>query len=157
MVKQSAGLLPFRVTSSGALEVFVVHPGGPWWAAKDAGAWSVAKGEYVDGEDPREVADREFREEIGTPPPVGRTIDLGEVRQAGGKRVRVWAVEAPTFAVTTVVSNEVDVEWPPRSGRIQRVPEVDRAMWVSAATGREKLLAGQRPLLDRLEAALDRG
>lgn len=154
MPRLSAGLLPFRLVSGRGLEVFVVHPGGPYWANKDEGAWSIAKGEYEPGEDPHQVAQREFLEETGARPPRGRTFDLGEVRQPGGKRIRVWAVDAPSFTITAVVSNEFELEWPPRSGRIDRFPEVDRATWMSVELGRSKLLKGQVEFLDRLEAAL---
>ncbi|HVT76757.1 MAG TPA: NUDIX domain-containing protein [Acidimicrobiales bacterium] len=148
MAKQSAALLVYRRTGDG-IEVLIVHPGGPYWAKKDDGAWSLPKGEYVDGEDPLTVARREFAEELGQPPPAGDVIDLGEVRQAGGKRVRGFAIEGDV-EVTTVVSNEFELEWPPRSGRTQSFPEVDRAMWASMDVARVKLLGGQVPLLDSL-------
>jgi predicted NUDIX family NTP pyrophosphohydrolase len=154
MPKRSAGLLPFRRLSDGDVEVFIVHPGGPLWADKDEHAWSVAKGEYESGEDPRRVAHREFLEEIGVEAPSGRTHDLGEVRQASGKRVQVWAIEAPAFTVAVVESNEFELEWPPRSSAMQRFPEVDRAEWVSIAAARRKLVKGQVEFLARLMSAL---
>jgi predicted NUDIX family NTP pyrophosphohydrolase len=154
MPKRSAGLLPFRLLTTGDVEVFIVHPGGPLWAKRDDRAWSVAKGEYESGEDPRVVAHREFLEEIGVEAPSGRSLDLGEVRQASGKRVRVWAIEAPDFVATAIDSNEFELEWPPRSGRMQRFPEVDRAEWFSLDRARGKLVAGQVELLDRLMSAI---
>jgi len=131
----------------------LVHPGGPFWARRDAGAWSVPKGEYAPGEDPRACAEREFAEELGRRAPEGPRTDLGEVRQAGGKRVRAWAVHGD-FDATAVTSNLVDVEWPPQSGERRTFPEVDRAAWFPLAVARTRLLAGQLPLLDRLELAL---
>jgi predicted NUDIX family NTP pyrophosphohydrolase len=142
------------MSEDGIVEVFIVHPGGPYWAKKDDGAWSVAKGEYEPGDDPLEAARREFGEEIGTQPPTGPTLDLGEIRQPSGKRVSVWAVEALSFEVAQVVSNDVDVEWPPRSGRTERFPEVDRAGWFPVPEARRKLLKGQAGFLDRLTGAL---
>jgi predicted NUDIX family NTP pyrophosphohydrolase len=137
--------------------VFLVHPGGPFWANKDEGAWSVAKGECEPGERPREVADREFREEVGVEAPVGRTLDLGEVRQGSGKLVQVWAIEAAGFVVEEVKSNEFELEWPPRSSNMQRFPEVDRAEWMPLTTARRKLLKGQVEFLDRLVSGLGVG
>lgn len=162
MPKRSAGLVVYRrpgvdgvddVDGAGALEVLLVHPGGPFWARKDAGAWSIPKGEYEESEDPFAVAVREFHEELGTPPPAGGLLDLGEVRQAGGKHVRCWAVEGD-LDVTTTTSNEFEMEWPPRSGRLQWFPEVDRAAWFAPSLARVKLLKSQLPFLDRLHAAL---
>jgi predicted NUDIX family NTP pyrophosphohydrolase len=152
--KRSAGLMPFRLLPTGDLEVFVVHPGGPFWAGKDDRAWSVAKGEYEPGEDPRVTAHREFVEEVGVEAPSGRTFDLGEVKQPSGKRVQVWAIEAPDFEVATVHSNEFELEWPPRSKRIQMFPEVDRAEWVPVARARTKLVEGQVEFIDRLISTL---
>ena len=150
MPKRSAGLLPFRVAADGALDVFVVHPGGPFWATRDEGAWSVAKGEYGDDEEPLSAAEREFAEEVGVEGPPGPRIDLGEVGQSNGKRVRVWAVEAPSFEVDRVISNEFEMEWPPKSGRMRSFPEVDRAEWMSTETAGLRLIRAQRALLDRL-------
>jgi predicted NUDIX family NTP pyrophosphohydrolase len=154
MPKRSAGLLPFRGLSASDLEVFIVHPGGPFWAGKDYGVWSVAKGEYESGEDPLAAAYREFREEIGVDAPSGRTFDLGEVKQPSGKQVRVWAIEAPGFLVTEIESNEFELEWPPRSSTFQKFPEVDRAEWMPVATARAKLLKGQTEFLRRLLSEL---
>ncbi len=150
MPKRSAGLLPFRIAADGALFLFVVHPGGPFWAAKDDGVWSVAKGEYGEDEEAAAAAEREFAEELGRPAPPGPRIDLGQVRQGSGKVVRVWAVEAPAFEVGQVVSNHFEMEWPPRSGRHQSFPEVDRAEWMSVTTARVKLVKAQVAFVDRL-------
>jgi len=152
MAKLSAGLLLHRGAPP-AVEVLLVHPGGPFWAKKDGGAWSIPKGEYADGDDPLAAALREFREELGVPAPDGERLALGEVRQAGGKRVAAWAVQAD-LDVSAIESNTFELEWPPRSGRIQRFPEVDRAGWFGPAEAREKLLKGQLPFLDRLEERL---
>jgi len=149
MPAQSAGLLPYRFGEHGVLEVLIVHPGGPFWAGKDDGAWSIAKGEYGPGEAPEEAANREFAEELGTEPPVGTRIDLGELRQPSGKRVRAWAVEAELDA-DSIVSNQVEIEWPPRSGKKALFPEVDRAAWLPVARAKQKLLKGQVAFVDRL-------
>jgi predicted NUDIX family NTP pyrophosphohydrolase len=157
MPKRSAGLLPFRIAADGALQLFAVHPGGPFWVDKDEGAWSVAKGEYGDDEEASAAAEREFTEEVGVPPPAGPRIDLGQVEQASGKLVRAWAVEAPQFEVDHVASNQFELEWPPRSGRHQSFPEVDRAEWMSAATARVKLIKAQVAFVDRLMDRLGGG
>jgi predicted NUDIX family NTP pyrophosphohydrolase len=154
MPRRSAGLLPFRVISDGTLELFLVHPGGPFWSGKDERSWSVAKGEYGDDESALAAAEREFTEEVGVAPPAGPRIDLGEIRQAGGKIVRAWAVEAREFTVGAVVSNTFEMEWPPRSGHVRSFPEVDRAEWMPAATARGRLVGAQLDLVDRLEDAL---
>ncbi len=132
----------------------MVHPGGPFWATKDDGAWSIAKGEYEPPEDPEQAANREFAEELGTDPPAGPRLDLGELRQPSGKRVHIWAVEGDIDA-DAVVSNEFELEWPPRSGVMVSFPEVDRAEWVPIATARRKLVKGQVGFLDRLLAHLE--
>ncbi|VEG55556.1 NUDIX hydrolase [Mycolicibacterium aurum] len=155
MPKLSAGLLLFRETD-GALEVLIGHPGGPFWARKDEGAWSIPKGEYIEGEDPWAAAQREFTEEIGTPPPAGQRIDLAPVRQPGGKVVTAFAVRGDLDA-DGVVSNTFTLEWPRGSGQFREFPEIDRAGWFDLVAARVKLLKGQRPLLDQLEAALGRG
>jgi predicted NUDIX family NTP pyrophosphohydrolase len=152
--KLSAGLLPYRVSGDGILEVFVVHPGGPFWARKDLHAWSVAKGEYEEDDDPSAEAEREFAEEVGVAAPPGPRLDLGQIKQPSGKLVRAWAVDAPAFEVDEVVSNTFETEWPPKSGLRQSFPEVDRAAWMSAAVAREKLAKGQVPFVDRLIAVL---
>jgi predicted NUDIX family NTP pyrophosphohydrolase len=136
----------------GSLEVLLVHPGGPFWARKDAGAWSIPKGEYGEHDDPALRAEEEFAEELGTRPPAGPRLDLGEVRQAGGKRVRAWAVQGDIDARATTTSNTFETEWPPRSGERRSFPEVDRAEWFSLDDARTKLVAGQVPLLDRLQS-----
>lgn len=150
----SAGILLHRV-SAGKLEVLLVHPGGPLWAKRDAGAWSVPKGEYEPGEEPLAAARREFLEELGSPAPDdgAAPIDLGEIRQKSGKRVRAFALRGD-LDVSTVRSNTVEIEWPPRSGRTMQIPEVDRAEWFGMADARVRINGGQVPLLDRLEAAL---
>jgi predicted NUDIX family NTP pyrophosphohydrolase len=147
MPKRSAGLLMYRRTGR-ALELLLVHPGGPFWAKKDDGAWSIAKGEYNDGEAPLAVAKREFAEEVGAAPD-GDFIDLGDVTQAGRKVVRAFAVEGD-FDVARLQSNTFEIEWPPKSGRKQSFPEVDRAEWFAPDEARRKILAGQRPLIERL-------
>ncbi len=151
----SAGLLLYRRSSEGAVEVLLVHPGGPLWARKDAGAWSIPKGEYGEEDDPAVRAEQEFAEEIGQRAPPGPRLDLGEVRQAGGKRVRAWAVWGDIDARTTT-SNTFEMEWPPRSGEHRTFPEVDKAAWFSLEQARIKLLAGQLPLLERLESVVGR-
>lgn len=150
MPKYSAGVLPYR-REGDDLFVFIAHPGGPFWAKKDEGVWSVIKGEYDASEDPALAAAREFTEEIGVAPPPQPWIDLGEVRQSSAKIVRAFAVEAPPELVF-VASNTCEVEWPPRSGRLLTIPEVDRAEWMSLEAARARLLTGQRDLLDRLAA-----
>jgi predicted NUDIX family NTP pyrophosphohydrolase len=145
---RSAGILLYR-TRDGELEVLLVHPGGPFWARKDAGAWSIPKGEYGADEDPRACALREFEEETGTALPTGELIELGDIRQKGGKVVTAWAAEGDLDA-DAVRSNTFTMEWPPRSGRTAEFPEIDRAGWFDVETAREKLLPAQTELLDRL-------
>jgi len=152
MPKLSAGLLLYRGAPD-ALEVLLGHPGGPFWARKDEGAWSIPKGEYTDGEDAWAAAQREFIEEIGTPPPSGPRIDLAPLRQPGGKIVTAFAVRGD-LDVSGAVSNTFTIEWPPRSGRMAEFPELDRVAWFDLATARVKLLTGQRPLLDQLVDAV---
>ena len=129
--------------------MLLVHPGGPAWAKRDIGAWSIPKGEYEPDDDPLAAARREFEEEIGSAPPDGEAADLGEVRQKSGKIVHAWALEGD-LDVSTVQSNTFDFEWPPRSGKLIEIPEVDRAEWFDLATAREKINAAQAALLDRL-------
>jgi predicted NUDIX family NTP pyrophosphohydrolase len=154
MPKRSAGLLLYR-RRPGGVEVLLVHPGGPLWARRDDGAWSIPKGEHGPDEDPLAVVRREFREELGQDPPPGRPVPLGELRQPGGKRVSAWALEGE-LDVAEVRSNTFEMEWPPRSGRVRRFPEVDRAGWFGLEEARRKLLPGQVGFLDRLEEALRR-
>lgn len=135
------------------LEVLIALPGGPFFARRDDGWWSVPKGEHEPEEEALSAASREFAEELGSPPPGGERIDLGSVTQRGGKLVHVWAVEGD-LDTSTVVSNEFELEWPPRSGSLRRFPEIARAEWVSAAQARRKLLPAQVPFVDRLEALL---
>ncbi len=152
MPRTSAGILLWRRGEAG-VEVLIGHMGGPFWARKDDAAWSVPKGEYGPGEHPHAVALREFEEELGTPVPAGDFLPLGEVRQSGGKVLTVWAAEGDLDATTTR-SNTFSLEWPPRSGRLQEFPEIDRAAWLPVEEARAKLVRGQVPLLDRLLAAL---
>ncbi len=154
-MKQSAGLLLYR-GSPQALELLLVHPGGPFWAKKDLGAWSIPKGEYEDGEDPLGVAIREFTEELGTRPINGPTkvLTLGEMAQPSGKLVTAFAINGD-FDPAHLTSNEFEMEWPPNSGRMQSFPEVDRAAWFAPGEAREKILPGQEPFIDRLLAKLD--
>lgn len=147
--KRSAGLLLYRRTGA-APEVLIAHMGGPFWARKDEGAWSIPKGEFEAGEEPLAVALREFEEEIGTPPPAGPVVELGEFRQPGGKRVTVFAREGDLDA-SQVRSNEFEMELPRGSGRMRRFPEIDRAEWMPLDRARSKLVAGQVPALDALE------
>ncbi|TDL07279.1 NUDIX domain-containing protein [Mycolicibacterium obuense] len=157
MPSRSAGLLLYRHRldrhGNDELEVLLGHPGGPFWARKDDGAWSIPKGEYTEGEEPWVAAQREFTEEIGLPPPDGPRIDLPPVRQAGGKVVTAFAVLGD-LDVDGAVSNTFTMEWPPRSGRMAEFPELDRVAWWGLDTARVKLLKGQRPLLDALVEAL---
>jgi predicted NUDIX family NTP pyrophosphohydrolase len=143
-VKRSAGVLLRRKSG----EVLLVHPGGPFWAKKDLGAWSIPKGEYSNGDDAEEAARREFLEELGSEPP-SAFVDLGTVRQKNGKEVRGF-LAVGDLDVTTVVSNTFTMEWPPRSGRQAEFPEVDRAEWFDIETAREKLNPAQAAFLDRL-------
>ena len=155
MPKHSAGLLLYRLTGAGP-EVLLVHPGGPFWARKDMGVWSVPKGEVEEGKDPVEVALTEFEEELGCAPPVSRAelIPLGTVQQKGGKIVTAWSAIGD-FDATVIRSNTFPLEWPPRSGRIEAFPEVDRAAWFGLPEARLKVIAAQAELIDRLEALLD--
>jgi len=145
--KRSAGLLLYR-SRNGSVEVFLVHPGGPFWAKKDLGAWSIPKGEYADNEDPLLAAQREFEEETGFPAPQN-ALDLGEVKQAGGKFVTAWAAEGDCDP-EKLVSNQCQIEWPPRSGRMVDIPEVDRGAWFSVSEARERILKSQQPFVERL-------
>jgi predicted NUDIX family NTP pyrophosphohydrolase len=148
MPASSAGILLYRRRED-RLEVLLVHPGGPFWARRDQGAWSIPKGEYAAGEDPFDAARREFAEELGVDPPDRPAEDLDEVRQKGGKRVRAWALEGDLDAAA-IASNTFELEWPPRSGRMIEVPEVDRAEWFTLEQAREKINPAQAELLDRL-------
>lgn len=150
--RQSAGLLLFR-RDPDALRVLIAHMGGPLWAKKDERAWSVPKGEHGDDEAPLDAARREFTEELGLPAPDGEAIDLGEVRQRSGKRVRCWAVEG-ALDPQSIVPGTFELAWPPRSGRTIVVPEVDRVAWMTVDEARPRLVAAQEAFLDRLVDAL---
>jgi predicted NUDIX family NTP pyrophosphohydrolase len=149
-------LLLYRQTTSG-VEVMLVHPGGPYYVNRDAGVWSVPKGEHSLAADPLVVALREFEEETGTPAAVDldALVELGTVRQRGGKIVAAWASPAD-FDATAIRSNTFELEWPPKSGRMQAFPEVDRASWFDLATARAKILPAQAAFIDRLEEHLGR-
>lgn len=144
----SAGLIVFR-ERAGVLEVLLGHMGGPYWARKDDGAWSIPKGELGDGEQPPAAALREFREELGRAPPDGALLELGEIRQKSGKVVIGFAVEGD-FDPATIDPGTFELQWPPRSGRTQSFPEVDRVAWFDLPTARRKVVQGQAALLDRL-------
>ncbi len=148
MPKRSAGLLLYRTTGAG-LEVLLGHPGGPFWARKDEGAWSIPKGEYTEDEDPWQAAQREFREELGLPAPDGPRFAIAPVKQAGGKVITAYAVRAE-LDVTHFRSNTFELEWPKGSGQLREYPELDRVGWFAVEAARTKLLKGQLPLLDRL-------
>jgi predicted NUDIX family NTP pyrophosphohydrolase len=153
MPKRSAGILLYR-GRTGAPEVLLVHPGGPFWERKDQGAWSIPKGEYEEGEDPRACALREFEEELGGPPPADALTELGTTRLAGGKLVSAWAAEGD-LDPASVVSNTFTLEWPPRSGVLREFPEVDRAEWFSLAEARRRINPAQVAFLERLREKLE--
>ncbi len=155
--RRSAGVLLFR-RSRGEPEVLLVHPGGPFWARRDEGAWSIPKGEYEPEDDPRAAALREFEEELGRPLAAAgaELVELGTVRQPGGKYVTAWAAEGD-LDPEAVVSNTFELEWPPRSGRVQQFPEIDRAAWFTLPQARARLLRGQLPLLDLLSDIISAG
>jgi predicted NUDIX family NTP pyrophosphohydrolase len=148
MPKLSAGLLLYRVTDAG-VDVLIGHPGGPFWAKKDDGAWSIPKGEYDEGEDPWAAAQREFEEELGKPPPTGPRIDFPPLKQPSGKIITAFAV-CGDLDLEGTVSNTFTLEWPKGSGNVREYPEIDRVAWFGVAAARSKLLKGQRPLLDLL-------
>jgi predicted NUDIX family NTP pyrophosphohydrolase len=150
--KRSAGILLYRRRAE--LEVLLVHPGGPFWAKKDEGAWSIPKGEHDEGEDGRACAIREFTEETGSEPMPGELDDLGTVKQKAGKIVQAWALEGDLDAAT-VQSNSFSMQWPPRSGRMQEFPEVDRAEWFAVAEARKRINPAQEAFLDRLISRFD--
>lgn len=149
----SAGLLLFRRGGDG-VEVLIAHMGGPFWARKDVGAWSIIKGQYEPPEEPFAAAQREFAEETGSPAPDGEPLPLGHVVQGSGKRVTAWAIEAD-FDPSTIVSQTFTAEWPPKSGRMQEFPEIDRAEWVDPETAKGRLVRAQAAFVDRLLEAVD--
>jgi len=151
MPRSSAGLLMFRMRNR-EVEVFLIHPGGPFWRHKDEGAWSVPKGEVLPGEEPLTAAKREFEEETGIAAD-GPFIDLGEVQQAGGKKVKAWAFERDCDPVLR--SNTFQLEWPPKSGRLEEFPEADRGGWFSLSEARKRIHRGQMDLLARLSGRLN--
>jgi predicted NUDIX family NTP pyrophosphohydrolase len=153
-MKRSAGLLLYRRASEGTLELLIVHMGGPFWQHRDARGWSIPKGELGEGDEPLEVAKREFEEELGRPPPPVETVDLGEVTQAAGKRVVVFAAEGD-FDAGSVLSSTFTIEWPRGSGQQREFPEIDRAAWVGPEEARTKLVEGQVAFVDRLLALID--
>jgi predicted NUDIX family NTP pyrophosphohydrolase len=148
VAKRSAGILLYRLRGGGP-EVLLVHPGGPFWARRDAGVWSIPKGEYENGDDPLACALREFEEETGSTLPPGELVELDDVKQKGGKVVTAWAAEGDLDA-DAVCSNTFTMEWPPRSGRTAEFPEIDRAGWFGIDEAREKLNPAQTEFLDRL-------
>ena len=152
VARTSAGLLPYR-HRAGRLEVLIAHMGGPLWARRDEGAWTIVKGEHDEHEQPLSAARREFEEETGVTPPDGPALELGEVRQSGGKRVTAWALEAD-LDPAGLHSNTFELEWPPRSGSVQEFPEVDRFEWCEPELARKRLVRAQAELLDRLEGLL---
>lgn len=152
MVDTSAGILLYRVGADGP-DVLIAHPGGPFWARKDDGAWSIVKGLITAGEDPWTAARREFREEVGIDVPAGERVELGTVTQRGGKIVTAFGVESD-LDVSDAVSNTFEIEWPPKSGLMKSFPEVDRIEWFALAQARTKLLASQHPFLDAVEAVV---
>lgn len=155
MLKRSAGLLLYRFRAT-SLEVLLGHPGGPYFARKDDGVWTIPKGEYEPAEEPLAAAYREFAEEIGTAPPDGEPVPLGETKQSNGKLVVVWALEGD-LDVAEICCNLFDLEWPPRSGRIQQFPELDRAAWFDVDTAHRKAFASQQPFFQRLLQHLGEG
>ena len=154
MSKRSAGILLFRGRGP-AIRLLLVHPGGPFWAKKDLGAWSIPKGEHGEGEDALAVARREFEEELGAQAPAGDAIELGKLVQPSRKVITAFAMEG-NLDPSRLKSNLFEMEWPPKSGRLQSFPEVDRAAWFPVEEARDKLLPGQRPFIDHLLERLGR-
>ncbi|WP_433282397.1 NUDIX domain-containing protein [Pseudonocardia xinjiangensis] len=155
MTVLSAGLLLFRPGAAGEVEVLLGHMGGPYWARKDDAAWSVPKGEHDPGEDAQAAAEREFTEELGSPPPPGPVLELGTVRQRTGKLITVFAREGD-FDADHITPGVFELEWPPRSGTVREFPEIDRAAWFDTGTARRKLVTAQVEFVDRLLGALSR-
>ena len=153
MPATSAGILLYRLDEAGGVTVLVAHMGGPYWSSKDEGAWSIPKGEVEDGEGMLDAARREFREELGVEPPSASDVsyaELGTFAYSSGKRVTVFVADGASFAPTEFTYGTFEIEWPPRSGRRAAFPEVDRAEWMPVPAARERVVAGQRPALDRL-------
>lgn len=151
MAATSAGILPYRLAADGTVSALVAHMGGPYWASKDAGAWSIVKGEFdADTESALDAARREFREELGLDAPEGEYAELGTFSYSSGKRITVFVVDGSDFDAEGAVFGEFEMEWPPRSGRRASFPEVDHVEWIPIDDARELLVTGQRPALDRL-------
>jgi predicted NUDIX family NTP pyrophosphohydrolase len=155
MSKISAGILVYRI-KGGQVEALLAHPGGPFWAKKDLGAWSIIKGEIEEGEDSLMAAKREFKEETSHDPPSDGYMEIGEVKNKSGKNIKAWAVEAD-FDPKTIVSNNFEMEWPPKSGQMQEFPENDRAGWFDLATATKKINTSQSAFLERLAKELNVG
>lgn len=155
MATHSAGILLYRLDGRGGVSAFVAHMGGPYWANKEEGAWSIPKGEVEDGEDALDAAKREFREELGVSPPEVDYAELGTFSYSSGKRVTVFVADGAAFAASDFAFGEFEMEWPPRSGKTASFTEVDRAEWMPLARARERVVTGQRPALDRLVELLD--
>ncbi|CAI9391252.1 NUDIX domain-containing protein [Microbacterium sp. T2.11-28] len=154
MPATSAGILLYRLDGASGVSVLVAHMGGPFWSRKDDGAWSIPKGEVDGDEGLLDAARREFREELGIDPPDGEYAELGTFAYSSGKRVTVFVTDGAEFTATEFEFGTFELEWPPRSGRRQEFPEVDRVEWMSIPDARDRLVAGQRPALDRLEELL---
>lgn len=154
MATHSAGILLYRLDGEGGVSAFVAHMGGPYWASKDEGAWSIPKGELEDDEDALDAAKREFREELGVAPPEVDYAELGTFAYSSGKRVTVFVADGAGFEAVGLVFGEFEMEWPPRSGRTASFPEVDRAEWMPLDRARERVVKGQRPAFDRLAELL---
>ena len=155
MKKLSAGLIVYRQACNG-IEVLIAHMGSPWWAKKDAGAWSIPKGEYQEGEDPKANAEREFKEELGEDAPQGERLELGTIEQKNNKTVIAWAVKGD-LDISHTTSNKITIEWPPRSGRMQEFPEIDRVAYFPLDVAAQKLVPAQVELLERLGRKLGTG
>ena len=154
MAVTSAGILLYRLEEAGGVSAFVVHMGGPYWARKDEGAWSIPKGEFEEDESALDAARREFREELGVDAPDADYAELGTFAYASGKRVTVFVADGAGFTASEFAFGEFEMEWPPRSGRTATFPEVDRAEWMPLADARTRVVKGQRAAFDRLEELL---
>ena len=154
MAVTSAGILLYRLDEAGGVSAFVVHMGGPYWAKKDEGAWSIPKGEFAEDESALDAARREFREELGVDAPDVDYAELGTFAYSSGKRVTVFVADGAGFTASDFAFGEFEMEWPPRSGRTATFPEVDRAEWMPLADARARVVKGQRAAFDRLEELL---